>query len=106
MRLYWQWRTRSRLGVTVYMLVFMVATTTALLFALLFAAPAFAKPADLQAAIARAKTTYHAKVLNAETINNNGHAAYRLKLLFKDGHVKTVIVDAENGNDHRGKRGK
>ena len=102
MRLYWQKQAPSLLWARVLrfvpMLVLMLAFMFAISTALLFGSPAFAAPLDRQAAISRVKSTYPAKVLNAETIkNNNGRVSYRIKLLFKDGRVKTVIVDGDSG---------
>ena len=64
------------------------------LLALVAAGPAFA--VSLEEAARQAARQYDARVLSARTINRNDQRIHEIKLVTKDGVVKTVRIP-ENG---------
>ena len=52
-------------------------------------------------AIQLVKRQYQGKVLKAQSIRNNGHSGYQVKLISKEGLVFYVFVDAQTGSVRR-----
>lgn len=55
------------------------------------------KKITLERAIKKAKAKYGGKVLSAKEIRSKGPLVYKIKVLLKNGRVKTVFVDGESG---------
>lgn len=68
---------------------------TALLLTLAVAGSAWA--ITLQEAARQAARQYDAKVLSARTINRNGKRIHEIKLITRDGVVKTVRIPEGKG---------
>ncbi|MDX1459533.1 MAG: hypothetical protein R3348_00560 [Xanthomonadales bacterium] len=69
-----------------YLLTMLIAMSLAL------AAPTAAYAQSLQEAARMAARQYNAKVLSARTINRGKQRIHEIKLLTKDGVVKTVRI--------------
>ncbi len=52
---------------------------------------------SLDAVVQMVQQRYNARVVRAETRQENGHTVYVLRLLNADGKVWTVRVDADSG---------
>jgi uncharacterized membrane protein YkoI len=50
-----------------------------------------------QQAISIVKRQYGGKVLKVNRINVNGRTSYKVKLLKKNGHIVSVLVNAQTG---------
>jgi hypothetical protein len=64
------------------------------------AAPAPASGVSMDQAVRTAEKRYHARVIKAQTQKDNGHTVYVLRLLNDSGKVRTVRVDAADGETH------
>ncbi len=65
-----------------------------LLLALLVALPALA--IDLRSAARQAAAQYQGKVISAETVVKNGRRFHVIRVLTKEGKVKTVRIPADD----------
>jgi uncharacterized membrane protein YkoI len=52
---------------------------------------------SLDQAAEMVRSRFNARVVRADTQDNDGHITYRFKLLSDDGRVFAVRVDAESG---------
>jgi hypothetical protein len=59
-----------------------------------------AAPVSLDQAVRRVQERYSGKVVRTETLQEDGHTVYILRVLSDTGHVWTVRVDAEDGSIH------
>jgi len=50
-----------------------------------------------QQAAQKVKSRYGGKVLKVQSSKVNGQAGYKVKLLKKDGHIISVLVDGKSG---------
>lgn len=50
-----------------------------------------------QQAVQKVKNRYGGKVLKVQSSKVNGQAGYKVKLLKKDGHIISVLVDGHSG---------
>jgi hypothetical protein len=57
-------------------------------------------PVSLEEAVRRVQERYNGKVVRTETVQEDGHTVYILRVLSDTGHVWTVRVDAEDGSIH------
>ena len=53
---------------------------------------------SMEQAVKMAEQRFKAKVVRAETQQNDGRTVYVLRMLNESGHVWTVRVDASNGS--------
>lgn len=55
------------------------------------------KKISQQQAAQKVKNRYGGKVLKVQSSKVNGNAGYKVKLLKKDGHIISVLVDGKSG---------
>jgi uncharacterized membrane protein YkoI len=57
-------------------------------------------PITLGQAVRLVQERYRAKVVRSQTVQEDGHTVYVLRVLSDSGHVWTVRVDAASGSIH------
>jgi uncharacterized membrane protein YkoI len=58
---------------------------------------------SLEEAVSEARDRYNGRVLSAETERRGDRESHNIRILTRDGRVKRLQIDAENGRPERGR---